>query len=106
MRRSFVIGFLNSQRAEARMKLEQNPSVTCPRLLASSTRAVSMYWRYVAWLTCPITSMSRNWTGNSMLNFTCRAYNYKTRSAAQISRKLKRDLEKHLETPLKFRETG
>ena len=34
------------------------------------------------------------------------AYNYKTRSAAQISRKLKRDLEKHLETPLKFRETG
>jgi len=34
------------------------------------------------------------------------AYNYKTRSAVQISRKLKRDLAKHLGTPLKFRETG
>jgi hypothetical protein len=30
-----------------------------------------MYWRYVALLTWPITSMSRNWTGSSMLNFTC-----------------------------------
>src|SRR5438094_9253615 len=73
MRRSSVIGFLNSQRAEARMKLERNPFFTCPRLLASSTRAVSMYWKYVAWLTCPITSMSRNWTGKLMLNFNCRA---------------------------------
>ena len=33
------------------------------------------------------------------------AYNYKTRSGVQISRKLKRDLAKHLGTPLKFRET-
>jgi len=30
-----------------------------------------MYWRYVALFTWPITSMSRNWTGSSMLNFTC-----------------------------------
>src|SRR5207249_10145123 len=73
MRRSSAIGFLNSQRAEARMKLERNPFFTCPRLLASSTRAVSMYWKYVAWLSCPITSMSWNWTGKSMLNFNCRA---------------------------------
>ena len=34
------------------------------------------------------------------------AYVYKTGSAVQISRKLKRDLAKHLGTPLKFRETG
>jgi len=34
------------------------------------------------------------------------AYNYKTRSAVQISRKLKRDLAKHLGKPLEFRETG
>ena len=34
------------------------------------------------------------------------AYEYKTRSAVQISGKLKRELEKYLETPLKFRETG
>src|SRR5713226_649713 len=33
------------------------------------------------------------------------AYNYKNRSATQISRKLKRELEKYLETPLNFRET-
>jgi len=33
------------------------------------------------------------------------AYNYKTRSGVQISRKLKRDLAKHLRTPLKLRET-
>jgi acyl-CoA thioester hydrolase len=32
------------------------------------------------------------------------AYDYKTNSTVQISRKLKRDLEKYLETPLKFRE--
>src|SRR5438093_11118636 len=32
------------------------------------------------------------------------AYDYKTRSAVQISRKLKRELAKHLEAPLKFRE--
>src|SRR5437016_13222645 len=49
----------------------RNPSLTCPRLLANSTRAVSMYWRYVALFTWPMTSMSRNWTGNSMINFTC-----------------------------------
>ena len=34
------------------------------------------------------------------------AYDYKTRSVVQISGKLKRELEKYLETPLKFRETG
>src|SRR6267143_2307778 len=34
------------------------------------------------------------------------AYDYKTRSAVQISRELKRKLAKHLGTPLKFRETG
>ena len=34
------------------------------------------------------------------------AYDYKTRSAVQISGKLKRELEKYLETPLKFRETA
>jgi acyl-CoA thioester hydrolase len=34
------------------------------------------------------------------------AYNYKTRSAVQISRKLKIGLAKHLGTPLKFREIG
>ena len=34
------------------------------------------------------------------------AYDYKTRSAVQVSGKLKRELEKYLETPLKFRETG
>jgi len=33
-------------------------------------------------------------------------YDYKTRSAVQIPRKLKRDLAKLLGTPLKFRETG
>src|SRR5437870_13910416 len=70
IRRSSLIGVLNSQRAEATMKPGRIPSVSCPRLLASSTRAVSMYWRYVALLTCPITSMSLNWTGSSMLNFT------------------------------------
>ena len=32
------------------------------------------------------------------------AYDYKTRSAVQISRKLKRGLEKYLEKPLSFRE--
>ena len=32
------------------------------------------------------------------------AYDYKRRSAVQISRKLKRELAKHLEAPLKFRE--
>src|SRR6266705_2861791 len=53
------------------MKPGRNPSFTCPSLLASSTRAVSMYWRYVALLTWPITSISRNWTGSTMLNFTC-----------------------------------
>ncbi len=34
------------------------------------------------------------------------AYDYKTRSAVQTSGKLKRELEKYLETPLKFRETA
>jgi acyl-CoA thioester hydrolase len=34
------------------------------------------------------------------------AYNYKTRSAVQISGKLKEGLAKYLGTPLKFRETG
>ena len=34
------------------------------------------------------------------------AYDYKTRSAAKISGKLKRELAKHLEAPLKFRDTG
>ena len=34
------------------------------------------------------------------------AYDYKTRSAVQISGKLKRELAKHLGTPLKFRGTG
>ena len=34
------------------------------------------------------------------------AYDYKTRSAVQISRKLKRELAKHLGTPIKFRKTG
>src|SRR5438128_8609869 len=34
------------------------------------------------------------------------AYNYKTRSAVQISGKLKRGLAKHLGKPLEFRETG
>jgi acyl-CoA thioester hydrolase len=33
------------------------------------------------------------------------AYDYKTRSAVQISGKLKRELEKYFEMPLKFRET-
>jgi acyl-CoA thioester hydrolase len=33
------------------------------------------------------------------------AYNYKTRSAVQISGKLKRELEKYLEIPFNFRET-
>src|SRR5207302_2483715 len=51
------------------MKSGRNPSLTCPSFLASSTRAVSMYWRYVALFTWPMTSMSRNWTGRSMLNF-------------------------------------
>src|SRR2546430_3879008 len=69
IRRSSLIGFLNSHRTEATMKPARNPSLTCPRLLASSTRAVSMYWIYVALLTWPIKSMSRNWTGRSMLNF-------------------------------------
>jgi acyl-CoA thioester hydrolase len=34
------------------------------------------------------------------------AYDYKTRSAVQLSGKLKRQLEKYLETSLKFRETA
>ena len=34
------------------------------------------------------------------------AYNYKTRSAVQISGKLKRKLAKHIDPPVKFRETG
>jgi len=34
------------------------------------------------------------------------AYDYKTRSAAPISGKLKRALEKYVEAPLKFRETA
>src|SRR5947208_11419994 len=34
------------------------------------------------------------------------AYDYKTRSAVQISRKLKRELAKHLRTPINFRKTG
>jgi len=34
------------------------------------------------------------------------AYDYKTRSAVQISRKLKRKLAKHVEPQVKFRETG
>jgi len=34
------------------------------------------------------------------------AYDYKTRSAVQISGKLKRKLAKHVDTPIKFRETG
>ncbi len=34
------------------------------------------------------------------------AYSYKTRSAVQISGKLKKELAKHLGTPLRFRETG
>ena len=34
------------------------------------------------------------------------AYDYKTRSAAKISGKLKRELTKHFEAPVKFRETG
>lgn len=33
------------------------------------------------------------------------AYDYKTRSTVQISGKLKRELAKHLEPPIKFRET-
>src|SRR5213593_4344365 len=33
------------------------------------------------------------------------SYDYKTRSAVQISRKLKKELAKHLGKPLKFRET-
>jgi acyl-CoA thioester hydrolase len=33
------------------------------------------------------------------------AYDYKSSSTVQISGKVKRDLEKYLETPLKFRET-
>jgi len=33
------------------------------------------------------------------------AYDYKTRSAVQISGKLRRKLAKHVEAPLKFRET-
>src|SRR5437879_6899788 len=64
-----MIGFLNSTRAEAMMKSGRSPSLTCTRFLASSSRAVSMYCRYVALLTWPITSMSRNWTGSLMLNF-------------------------------------
>jgi len=39
--RSFLIGFLNSTRAEATIKPAQNSSLTSPSLLASSTRAVS-----------------------------------------------------------------
>jgi acyl-CoA thioester hydrolase len=34
------------------------------------------------------------------------AYDYKTRSAVQISGKVKRDLAKHVDPPVKFRETG
>jgi acyl-CoA thioester hydrolase len=34
------------------------------------------------------------------------AYDYTTRSAVQIAGKLKKELEKYLETPLKFRETA
>ena len=34
------------------------------------------------------------------------AYNYKTKSVVQISGKLKRELAKHVDPPLKFRETG
>ena len=34
------------------------------------------------------------------------AYDYKTKSATKISGKLKRELAKHLEAPLKFRDTG
>jgi len=34
------------------------------------------------------------------------AYDYKTRSAVQISGKLKRKLAKHIDSPIKFRETG
>ena len=34
------------------------------------------------------------------------AYDYKTRSAVQVSGKLKRELAKHVEAPVKFRETG
>src|SRR3989441_9387087 len=34
------------------------------------------------------------------------AYDCKTRTAVQISGKLKKELAKHLGTPLKFRETG
>jgi len=34
------------------------------------------------------------------------AYDYKTRSAAKISGKLKRELAKYVEAPVKFRETG
>ena len=34
------------------------------------------------------------------------AYDYKTRSAAKISGKLKRELAKYVEPPVKFRETG
>ncbi len=33
------------------------------------------------------------------------AYDYKTRAAVQISGKLRRELAKHVEAPLKFRET-
>ena len=34
------------------------------------------------------------------------AYDYKTRSAVQISRKLKRELAKYIDQPVKFREIG
>jgi acyl-CoA thioesterase FadM len=34
------------------------------------------------------------------------AYDYKTRSAVQISGRLKRELAKRVEAPVKFRETG
>ena len=34
------------------------------------------------------------------------AYNYKARSTVRISGKLKRELGKHVEAPVKFRETG
>ncbi len=34
------------------------------------------------------------------------AYNYKTRSTVQISGKLKRKLAKHIDPPIKFRETA
>jgi len=34
------------------------------------------------------------------------AYDYKTRSAVQISGKLKRELAKHVDQPVEFRETG